>query len=49
MNLSKLSIKLCLEEMINLILKLKAPSIPSMMMMSMMTTVVNCFCEMNDR
>ena len=49
MNSSKLSVKLCLGEIINLILKLKAPSISSMMMMSMMTIMVNCFREMNDR
>ena len=57
MNLSKVPVKLFLKELINLILKLKAPSILSMMMMvmmmimmmSMMTIMVNCFCEINDR
>ena len=58
MNLSKVPVKLFLKELINLILKLKAPSILSMMMMmvmmmmimmmSMMTIMVNCFCEIND-
>ena len=35
MNLSKVPVKLFLKELINLILKLKAPSILSMMMMMM--------------
>ena len=51
MKLSKVPVKLFLKELINLILKLKAPSILSMMMMMMimMTIMVNCFCEINDR
>ena len=56
MNLSKVPVKLFLKELINLILKLKAPSILSMMMMMvmmmmmiMMRIMVNCFCEINDR
>ena len=56
MNLPKVSVKLFLKEMINLVLKLKAPSISYMMMMmmmkkmmSMLAIMVNCFCEMNDR
>ena len=59
MNLSRVPVKLFLKELINLILKLKAPSILSMMMMmvmmmmimmmSMMTIMVKCFCEINDR
>ena len=36
MNLSKVPVKLFLKELINLILKLKAPSILSMMMMMVM-------------
>ena len=55
MKLPKVSVKLFLKDMINLVLKLKAPSISYMMMMmmkkmmSMLAIMVNCFCEMNDR
>ena len=40
MNLSKVPVKLFLKELINLILKLKAPSILSMMMMMMMVMMM---------